>query len=32
MNGIYRAITEMVPDLIWAPDIFGLQEIWPPRN
>ena len=22
----------MVPDLIWAPDIFGSQEIWSPRN
>ena len=22
------AITEMVPDLIWAPDFFGPQEIW----
>ena len=22
------AVTEMVPDLIWAPDFFGPQEIW----
>ena len=22
----------MVPDLIWAPDLFGPQEIWAPRN
>ena len=22
----------MVPDLIWAPDCFGPQEIWFPRN
>ena len=22
----------MVPDLIWAPDIFGPREIWSPRN
>ena len=27
-----EAITEMVPDLIWAPDFFGPQEIWAPRN
>jgi hypothetical protein len=27
-----RAITEMVPDLIWAPDFFGPQEIWSLRN
>jgi len=26
------AITEMVHDLIWAPDFFGPQEIWDPRN
>ena len=22
----------MVPELIWAPDFFGLQEIWAPRS
>ena len=22
----------MVPNLIWAPDFFGPQEIWSPRN
>ena len=22
----------MVPDLIWAPDFFGPQEIWSPRS
>ena len=22
----------MVPNLIWAPDFFGHQEIWSPRN
>jgi hypothetical protein len=27
-----RAITEMVPDLIWAPDFFGPREISSPRN
>ena len=32
MNGIYRAITEMVPDLIWAPDFFGSLEIWSPSK
>ena len=32
MNGIYKAITEMVPDLIWAPDFFGPQEIWSPSK
>ena len=26
------AITEMVPDLIWAPDFFGPREIWSSRN
>ena len=26
------AITEMVPDVIWAPDFFGPREIWSPRN
>ena len=26
------AVTETVPDLIWAPDFFGPQEIWTPRN
>ena len=26
------AITEMVPDHIWAPDFFGPQEIWALRN
>ena len=29
---IIMAITEMAPDLIWAPDFFGPQEIWSPRN
>ncbi len=24
-----EAVTEMVPNLIWAPDYFGPQEIWP---
>jgi hypothetical protein len=28
----YGAITEMVPDLIWALDFFSLQEIWSSRN
>ena len=27
-----EAITGMVPNLIWAPDFFGPQEIWPQRN
>ena len=27
-----KAITEMVPHLIWAPDFFGPQEIWSLRN
>ena len=27
-----RAVTEMVPNLIWAPDYFDLQEIWAPRS
>ena len=26
------AVTEMVPDLILAPDFFGPREIWSPRN
>ena len=26
------AITEMVPDFIWAPDFFGSREIRSPRN
>ena len=26
------AITEMVPDLIWAPHFFGFREIWSPGN
>ena len=26
------AITEMVPDLVWAPDFFGPQEIWSQIN
>ena len=26
------ATTEMVPNLIWAPDFFGPQEIWTPGN
>ena len=30
--GLLRTITEMVPDLIWAPDFFGPREIWSPRN
>jgi hypothetical protein len=25
-------ITEMVPELIWALDFFGSQDIWFPRN
>ena len=29
---VFLAITEMVPDLIWAPDFFGPWEIWAPRN
>ena len=29
---LFVAITEMVPDLIWAPDFFGPQEIWALRN
>ena len=24
----FLAVAEMVPDLIWAPDLFGLREIW----
>ena len=27
-----RAITELVPELIWAPEFFGPQEIWSPSN
>ena len=27
-----RAITAMVPKLIWAPDFFGPQEIWSPHE
>ena len=30
--GQKKAITEMVPDPIWAPDFFGPQEIWARRN
>ena len=26
------AVTEMVSDHIWAPDFFGSQEVWSPRN
>ena len=26
------AVTELVPELIWAPDFFGPQEIWALRN
>ena len=26
------AVTEMVLELIWAPDFFGPQEIWAPGN
>ena len=26
------ALTEIVPDLIWASDFFGPREIWSPRN
>ena len=29
--GQKKAITEMVPDPIWAPDFFGPQEIWAPH-
>ena len=28
----FGAVTEMVPDLILAPDFFGPGEIWSPRN
>ena len=31
-DGIYKANTEMVLVLIWAPDFFGPQEIWSLRN
>ena len=31
-NNLKRAVTELVPELIWAPDFFGPQEIWSPRN
>ena len=26
------AVTELVPELIWAPEFFGPQEIWSPSN
>ena len=26
------AVTELVPELIWAPELFGPQEIWSLRN
>ena len=29
---LFAAVTELVPELIWAPDFFGPQEIWSPRN
>ena len=29
---VEKGCTEMVPNLIWAPDFFGPQEIWSPRN
>ena len=32
LSHIIGAVTEMVPDLIWAPDFFGSQEIWAPRT
>ena len=32
INTYFLAITEMVPDIIWAPDFFGPQEIWFSRN
>ena len=28
----FTDVTEMVPNLIWAPDFFGPQEVWAPRN
>ena len=27
-----QAVTELVPELIWAPKLFGPQEIWSPKN
>ena len=29
---LLQAVTELVPELIWAPEFFGPQEIWSPRN
>ena len=31
-RGKKSAVTEMVPDLIWAPDFSGSREIWSSRN
>ena len=30
--GESKAVTDLVPDLIWAPDFFGPQKVWAPRN
>ena len=32
LKNLFNAKAEMVPDLIWAPDFFGPQEIWSLRN
>ena len=31
-HAVCRAVTDLVPELIWAHDFFGPQEIWALRN